>query len=85
VGELLYSERVKKQVYLEAFSNFYFWRTYDQQEIDLVEVNDEQINAFEFKWGDKEVKAPKAFRENYQQAGFQTINRLNFYEFLKLI
>jgi uncharacterized protein len=78
------SERIKKQVYLESFSNFYFWRTYDQQEIDLVEVNDEQISAFEFKWGDKEAKAPKGFRENYKSAEFRTINRLSFYEFLGL-
>ena len=78
------SERIKRQSYLETFSNFYFWRTYDQQEIDLVELTDERINAFEFKWGDKEAKAPKAFRENYQKAEFLTINRHNFYEFLRL-
>ena len=43
------SERIKKQVYSEAFSNFYFWRTYDQQEIDLIETRDQQIDAYEFK------------------------------------
>jgi len=47
-----------------------------------VEVNDEQISAFEFKWGEKEVKAPKAFRESYLESKFQTINRLSFYDFL---
>jgi len=78
------SERIKKQTYLDTFSNFYFWRTYDQQEIDLVEVSDEQIKAFEFKWGVKEAKAPKAFRENYPGSEFLTINRINFYEFLAL-
>ncbi len=79
------SERLKKQTYLETFSNFYFWRTYDQQEIDLVEETDGKLNAFEFKWGDKDVKAPKAFRENYQDADFQTINRINFFEFLNTV
>ncbi len=78
------SERIKKQVYLDSFSNFYFWRTYDQQEIDLVEIKDDQIIAFECKWGDKEAKTPKAFRENYLESEFHTINRLNFYEFLRL-
>jgi len=78
------SERMKKQSYLDSFSNFYFWRTYDQQEIDLVEVTDERISAFEFKWGDKEVKAPKAFMEHYQTAEFHTINRNSFFEFLRL-
>lgn len=77
------SERIKKQTYLDTFSSFYFWRTYDQQEIDLVEVSDEHIKAFEFKWGVKEAKAPKAFTENYPGAEFQTINRNNFFEYLK--
>ena len=63
---------------------FYFWRTYDQQEIDLIEEIDGHVNAYEFKWGDKEAKPPKAFMENYQDAGFQTINRVNFFEFLSL-
>ena len=78
------SERIKKQTYLDTFSSFYFWRTYDQQEIDLVEVSDEHIKAFEFKWGVKEAKAPKAFTENYPGSEFQTINRNNFFEYLKV-
>lgn len=76
------AERIKKQVYNQAFSNFYFWRTYDQQEIDLIEETDTQINAFECKWGDKNVSAPKAFSDNYPKAEFKTINRLNIYDFL---
>lgn len=77
------SERIKKQTYLDTFSSFYFWRTYDQQEIDLVEVSDEHIKAFEFKWGVKEAEAPKAFTENYPGSEFQTINRNSFFEYLK--
>lgn len=77
------SERIKKQVYLETFSNFYFWRTYDQQEIDLIEITDNNINAFEFKWGEKNAKVPKVFSNNYPEAKFYTINRLSFFDFLK--
>jgi predicted AAA+ superfamily ATPase len=76
------SERMKKQIYRESFSRFYFWRTYDQQEIDLIEDHDQRLYAFEFKWGNKEVKSPKAFRNNYPEANFKTINRDNFFEFL---
>ncbi|MCA9734423.1 ATP-binding protein [candidate division KSB1 bacterium] len=76
------SERIKRQKYLETFSEFYFWRTYDKQEIDLIEIQNEEISAFEFKWGDKEKKAPKAFRENYTDATFQTINKMSFFNFL---
>ena len=78
------SERIKKQVYLESFSDHYFWRTYDKQEIDLVEVTNNRIAAFEFKWGNKEVKAPKAFRDSYPEAEFNIINRLKFFDFLQL-
>jgi hypothetical protein len=76
------AERVKKQLYNQTFSNFYFWRTYDQQEIDLIEETDTKLNAFEFKWGDKIVSVPKVFLNNYPTAQFETINRLNIYDFL---
>ncbi len=33
----LFVERMKKRCYSRIFANDYFWRTYDQQEIDLVE------------------------------------------------
>jgi len=78
------SERLKKQMYLDTFSNSYFWRTYDQQEIDMIEEIDGKISAYEFKLGDKEVKAPKAFRVHYPDASFQTINRSNFFNFLNM-
>ncbi len=78
------AERMKKQFYLINFPNFYFWRTYDKQEIDLIEVIDNNINAYEFKWGEKNAKVPKGFSINYPNSKFLTINRLNFYDFLKL-
>lgn len=77
------SERIKKGHYDQSFTSYYYWRTYDQQEIDLIEESDSTLKAFEFKWGDKEVKPPMAFRENYTEAEFHTINRLNFYNFFK--
>lgn len=76
------SERIKKQTYAESFSAFYFWRTYDQQEIDLIEENGNKLEAYEFKWGDKQAKLPSGFERNYPEAGFQTINQQTFYDFL---
>ncbi|MCB2222358.1 MAG: ATP-binding protein [Bacteroidetes bacterium] len=76
------SERIKKQNYNETFSNFYFWRTYDRQEIDLIEVQDGKLYAFEFKWGDKITKVPRAFSLNYPDAKFNIINRESFFDFL---
>lgn len=61
---------------------FYFWRTYDKQEIDLIEESDGGLTALEFKWGNKMPAVPKAFREAYQHAEFHVINRDNYQEFI---
>jgi predicted AAA+ superfamily ATPase len=76
------SERIKKQSNSQSFSNFFFWRTYDQQEIDLIEENGNLIKAFEFKWNDKLAKAPGIFMEHYPNAVFETINPKNVFDFL---
>lgn len=76
------AERIKKITYAGRFVNFYFWRTYDQQEIDLIEEENGQFRAYEFKFGDKETRLPKAFGKTYPAASFKTINTLNFQEFL---
>lgn len=61
---------------------FYFWRTYDRQEIDLIEESADQLTALEFKWGSKVPKMPKAFREAYPQADFHGVNPENYLEFV---
>ena len=61
---------------------FYFWRTYDMQEVDLVEVHNEQLTALEFKWGNKMPAAPKAFQVAYPQAEYHVVNRDNYLEFI---
>jgi len=76
------SERMKKLSCSNTFSSFYFWRTYDQQEIDLIEENSSRLDAFEFKWGSKPVMAPKGFARHYPDAKFQTIMPENVYDFL---
>lgn len=39
----LITERLKKQRYTKIFSNNYFWRTYDQKEVDFVEERDGRL------------------------------------------
>jgi predicted AAA+ superfamily ATPase len=79
----LISERIKLSQYLNQNSSFYFWRTYDGQEIDLIQELEANIHAFEFKWGDKQPKAPKAFSDNYPNASFSVINKENYLEFIE--
>ena len=47
---LMVSERVKHNSYASNFANLYFWRTHEQQEIDLIEEEDGKLRTFEFKW-----------------------------------
>ena len=62
---------------------FHFWRTYDQQEIDLIEEKNVVINAYEMKWGKKLPKAPAGFMKTYTGADFNVVNPDNYLEFLK--
>ena len=76
------SERMKWQQYKRLYYNNYFWRTYDQQEIDLIEEYSNALHAFEFKWTDKKTKVPMAFRQAYTDFTFDIITRENYYDFI---
>lgn len=78
----LISERLKINFYQKQYTKFYFWRTYDKQEIDLIEEHNNKLKAFEFKWGNKTPKAPRAFSTNYPDAEFNVINRENYLDFI---
>lgn len=87
VGDLwenyLAVERVKKQNYLKIKNNNYFWRTYDQQELDWLEEKGEELAGFEFKWSEtKKVKIPVAFAKAYPDATFEVINKSNYLDFI---
>lgn len=86
IGELwenyLVSERIKAINYARRHTDFYFWRTYDQQEIDWLELENGQLSAFEFKWKDERAKAPVAFANAYPDANFELINRTNYLNFI---
>ena len=75
----LISERIKWSNNSGAKCNYYFWRTYAQKEIDLIEEHlDGSIGAYEFKWGDKHPKAPLAFTKSYPEASFTVVSRDNY-------
>lgn len=87
VGDLwenyLAVERVKKQNYLKIKTNNYFWRTYDQQELDWLEEKGDALAGFEFKWSEtKKSKVPAAFAKGYPDATFEVINRSNYLDFI---
>ena len=87
-GELLENwfvmERIKLARNHRKYTGFYFWRTYDQHEIDLVEELDGCLDAFECKWSPKpRLKAPKDWIDAYPDAGFHVVSRNNWRQFLE--
>ncbi|MDI1356384.1 MAG: ATP-binding protein [bacterium] len=79
----LFMERLKRNTYKKINPQYYFWRTYDQQEIDLVEVKNNTISAFEFKFSSKKTpKKPIAFGKAYPKAGFKVINDKSYLSFI---
>ena len=75
-------ERRKANFNEGLHKEFYFWRTYDKQEIDLIEENTDNLTALEFKWGNKIPNVPKVFQEAYPHAEFYVVNRDNYLEFV---
>jgi predicted AAA+ superfamily ATPase len=72
-------ERIKRAGNNRRFVGFYFWRTYDQKEIGLVEDIDGTLTGFECKWSPKaQVKAPKDWIEAYPGAGFEVVTQANW-------
>jgi len=72
-------ERMKRNAYAEKKANYYYWRTYDQKEVDLIEESGGTLRGFEFKWNPtKKAKAPKDWLNTYDQATWELISRENF-------
>jgi predicted AAA+ superfamily ATPase len=87
VGKLwenfLVAERLKKQAYAPVFANNYFWRTWEQKEIDWVEEREGKLFGFEFKYlpGQK-IRGAKEFQQAYQNSALETISRDNYFDFV---
>ncbi|MBQ9530061.1 MAG: ATP-binding protein [Bacteroidales bacterium] len=79
----LMAERMKKLEYDRSFAGKYFWRTTTKKEIDLIEEEDGEITAYEFKWNPSDAAScPKAFLAAYPQAKYKTVSPSNVDEFL---
>ncbi len=77
----LISERIKMNDNLHHRTEYYFWRTYSGQEIDLIEERNGEVKAFEFKWGNKNPKVPASFKEQYPDVSYTVVTRSNFVDF----
>lgn len=79
---MMVSERMKRNVYHQSYAQMYFWRTMQQQEIDLIEEMDGHLTAFEFKWGKNKARMPKPFAENYPNTELTVISPENYVDFV---
>jgi uncharacterized protein len=88
VGQLwenyLTVERRKANQAAGRSANSYFWRTYDQKEIDCIEERGGKLYGYEFKWQGGEIRrvARTEFSEAYPGSTLVTVSRENFEEFL---
>ena len=66
----LFAERAKWRLVHEPETREFFWRTAQQQKVDLVEESASGVKAFEFKWNPRKagVLLPKTFRSAYPHA-----------------
>lgn len=87
IGQLwenyMISERIKYQEYKRISSNNYFWRTYEQQEIDWVEERGGSLFGYEFKWKETKVKTPTQWKKAYPDSTFEVVHANNFEEWIK--
>ncbi len=87
IGQLweqyIMSERLKYNSYNGYHPQYFFWRTYDGQEIDLLEVNDrQQLQAIECKWKKGKTKPPIAFAKAYPDAAFAVADQDNYLDWI---
>jgi len=62
--------------------NSYFWRTYDQKEVDYIEEASGKISGYEFKYSkDANVKAVEIFKSTYN-AEIKVVSKESYEEFL---
>lgn len=88
VGDLwknfVINERIKYLTYSRRTVSFYFWRTYDQQELDWVEEEEEgQLRGYELKWNpNRKAKVPGGWANAYPKAEFHLINQDNYLDWV---
>jgi len=77
------AERKKYLLNNDIHRQLYFWRNYNQQEIDLVEVDNADISAYEIKRNpNNKAKLPASFKEFYPNSSFEVIHKDNFMKML---
>lgn len=76
------SERMKMNAWLRPNTKSYFWRNYNQSEVDYVETNRGRLSAYEMKWAAKgNNKFNRAFLNAYPDAETTIVTPQNLKSF----
>ena len=80
------SERRKLIAYTPKYCSPFFWRNHAGQEIDYLEEQDGQIDAYECKWNPKaRYRFTTSFTNEYQPRSKKVVNNESYFEFLTSI
>jgi predicted AAA+ superfamily ATPase len=76
-------ERIKHRSYAAIHANAYFWRTYTQQEIDLVEERDGRLFGYEAKWSPRQrLSPPQAWTAAYPDSEYAVVTPANYLDYV---
>lgn len=76
-------ERLKYLSNNSIYRNSYFWRTYDGQEIDLVEEGEGKLLGIEVKYSPKaKLKKKNLFTSIYDNSSIELVNKDNYLNYL---
>lgn len=81
-------EKIKNLANEKKFANLYFWRTYDQKEIDLIEEKEGKLTAFEFKLSPKNrsITSPgREFISVYKNSTYEIISPNDLENYLRSV
>lgn len=77
------SEFIKANSNQIKHTKHFFWRSFQQQEIDLIEEFEGNLTAYEINWNEnKKVKFPTTFTNVYQHVQTKVINKKNYTDLL---
>lgn len=88
VGQLwenfIVMERIRQQTYMETRPvDWYFWRTYQGHEVDMLEVVNNKLTAVEIKWSaGQKTRGIALFHEKYPNSLTRIIDRENYLAWL---
>lgn len=78
----LVMERLKRCEYGREFANRYYWRTYEQEEIDFIEEREGMLHAYKFKWGRPRSGLSETFSNAYPNSSFSWVTQENYWDFV---